>query len=229
MSRYFLRTAGLACLAGIVLIGGLRPRADAAQHDERSLPADFNEPIRIYTTSLGIFTRPISSPNAEAQAYFNQGVRLMYAFAKLEAGRSFREAERRDPACAICYWGEAWAWGPYVNGRMTAHDAQRAYAAIQKALSLIERASPSEKALIEAMGVRYAERFDAETRITAQDRAYADAMSRVAAAYPADLDIATLYAEALFLLLPRPGMQDLVNSTVARLLGVLEATLKRDV
>jgi tetratricopeptide (TPR) repeat protein len=203
--------------------------ASASQHHDRSLPADFDEPIRLYRVGLGTFTRPISSKNAEAQAYFNQGFQLMYAFAKVEAGRSFREAQRRDPTCAICYWGEAWAWGPYVNGRMTAHDAQRAYAAIQKALSLIGRASPSEKALIEAMGVRYAERFDAETRITPQDRAYADAMSRVAAAYPADLDIATLYAEALFLLLPRPGMQDLENPTVSRLLGVLEATLKRDI
>ena len=112
---------------------------------------------------------------------------------------------------------------------MTAHHAQRAYAAIQKALSLIDRASSSEKALIEAMGVRYAERFDAEMRITPQDRAYVDAMSSVAAAYPADLDIATLYAEALFLLLPRPGMQDLENPTVSRLLAVLEAALKRDI
>ena len=105
-----------------------------AQHVEGSLPPDFDEPIRLYTVGLGTFTRPISSSNAEAQAYFNQGFQLMYAFAKVEAGRSFRDAQKRDPQCAICYWGEAWAWGPYVTGGMTAEHEARAYAAIQKAL-----------------------------------------------------------------------------------------------
>ncbi len=214
---------------GICLALLLLTIAALAQQHEGALPSDFDQPIQLYSVGLGPFTRSISSKNADAQAYFNQGFQLMYAFAKAEAGRSFREAQRRDPMCAICYWGEAWAWGPYVNGRMTAHDAQRAYAAVQKALSLVDRASPIEKSLIEAMGVRYAERFDAEVRITPQDRAYADAMSRVATAYPDDLDVATLYAESLFLLLPRPGLQDLKDTTVTRVLSVLEATLKRNV
>src|SRR5688500_19224849 len=122
----------------------------------------------------------------------------MHAFAKADAGRSFHEAQRRDPACAICFWGEAWAWAPYVNGRMTASHAARAYAAIQKALSLVQHATPKEKAFIDAMAVRYDEQFDPSVRIRAQDRAYADAMSRVAAAYPDDLDAVTLYAESLF-------------------------------
>ena len=73
-----------------------------AQHYEHPLPADFNEPIRLYTTALGTFTRPISSSNAESQAYFNQGFQLMYGFAKVEAGRSFREAQKRDADCAPC-------------------------------------------------------------------------------------------------------------------------------
>jgi hypothetical protein len=66
----------------------------AAQHIEGALPHDFDEPIRLYTTALGPFTRPISSPNADARAYFNQGFQLMYAFARGEAGRSFREAQK---------------------------------------------------------------------------------------------------------------------------------------
>ena len=140
------------------------------QHHERPLPADFNEPIRLYTVGLGKFTRPISSSNAEAKAYFDQGFQLMYAFAKVEAGRSFREAQKRDPQCAICYWGEAWAWGSYVNGRMTAEQAPRAYAAIRKAVALAARhASPKEKAFIEAMAVRYVEPFDPAKRAD-QDR-----------------------------------------------------------
>jgi hypothetical protein len=200
-----------------------------AQHYEHPLPADFNEPIRLYTAGLGTFTRPISSSNAEAQAYFNQGFQLMYGFAKVEAGRSFREAQKRDPECAICYWGEAWAWGPYVNGRMTAAHAERAYAAIGKAVALADRhANPKEQALIRAMGARYVERFDPAKRLE-QDRAYADAMARVAAAYPDDVDVATLYAEALFLLLPRPRTFPVDDPTVSRVLAVLEAALKRDI
>jgi tetratricopeptide (TPR) repeat protein len=203
--------------------------AAAPQHDEHALPADFEEPIRLYTTGLGSFTRPISSHKTQAQAYFNQGFQLMYAFAKAEAGRSFREAQRRDPTCAICYWGEAWAWGSYVNGRMTAQQARPAYAAIQKALSLVDaHASAKEQAFIHAMGVRYVESFDAAST-RAQDVAYAQAMKRVAERYPEDLDAATLYAEALFLLLPRPGALDIHDPDVARLLRVLESALERDI
>jgi tetratricopeptide (TPR) repeat protein len=206
------------------------PRGPAlAQHVEGSLPHDFDEPIRLYTMGLGTFTRPISSTNADAQAYFNQGFQLMYGFAKAEAGRSFREAQKRDPQCAICYWGEAWAWGPYVSDRMTAEHEARAYAAIQKALGLAgAHASAKEKAFIQAMGVRYAERFDPVGQVE-QDREYARAMSRVAETWPDDLDAATLYAEALFLLLPRPGAFDLNDPNVARVLKVLEGALKRDI
>jgi tetratricopeptide (TPR) repeat protein len=199
----------------------------SAQHAEGSLPHDFDEPIRLYT-SLGTFMRPISSSNPEAQTYFNQGFRLMYAFARAEAGRSFRTAQTLDPACAICYWGEAWAWSPYLSeGRSAEHDA-RAYAAIQKARAVADRASPVENALIEAMAARYAPQFD-PAKVAEQDRAYAAAMSRVAETYPDDGDVATLYAESLFLMLPRPGALDLHDPAVARVLTVLEAALKRDI
>ena len=78
---------------------------------------------------------------------------MMYAFTKEDAARSFREAQQRDPTCAICYWGEAWAWGSYLNGAMREREAPHAYAAIQKALALADdHASANEKAFIEAMG-----------------------------------------------------------------------------
>jgi tetratricopeptide (TPR) repeat protein len=200
-----------------------------AQHVEGSLPHDFDEPIRLYTVGLGTFTRSISSSNAEAQAYFNQGFQLMYGFAKVEAGRSFREAQNRDPQCAICFWGEAWAWGPSVTEGMTAEHEARAHAAIQKALGLSgAHANAKELAFIQAMGVRYTERFD-PVRQVEHDREYARAMGRIAASYPDDLDAATLYAEALFLLLPRPGAFDVNDPSVARVLLVLESALKKDI
>jgi tetratricopeptide (TPR) repeat protein len=200
-----------------------------AQHAEGALPHDFDESIKLYKVGLGTFTRPISSKNAEAQAYFNQGFQLTYAFARAEAGRSFREAQKRDPDCAICYWGEAWVWGPYISEGRTPEHETRAYAAIQKASTLAgTHADAKEKALIDAMRARYTGKFEGERRAAA-DRAYAQAMARVAGTYPADLDVATLYAEALFLLLPRPGAFDITDPNVARVLNVLERALKRDI
>lgn len=194
----------------------------------RSLYDRYTEPIAIYKAGLGSFTRPISSTSKEAQAYFDQGFQMMYSFAKAEAVRSFREAWKRDPDCAICYWGEAWAWGSYLNGPMNDEEAPHAYAAAQKALSLKDHASDKERALIDAMAVRYVEKFEASKRVD-QDRAYRDAMEKVSARYPDDMDIATLYADALFLLEPRRGTRDNDDPDVRRLHEVLERILSRDV
>ena len=188
----------------------------------------YSEPIAIYQNGLGTFTRPISSANKEAQRYFDQGFQMMYAFAKPEAVRSFREAWKRDADCAICYWGEAWAWGSYLNAPMNAEEAPHAYAAAQKAVSLRGKASPKERAMIDAMAVRYVEKFEASKRIE-QDRAYATAMQKVAEQYPDDLDIVTLYADALFLLEPRRGTRDIHDANVHRLHQVLESVLSRDI
>ena len=206
------------------------PHPAAAQvPPEPALPESFDEPIPLYASSLGTFTRPISSTSAKARQYFDQGFQLMYAFAKEDAARSFREAQKHDPDCAICYWGEAWAWGSYLNGPMRPDEAPRAYAAVRKALRLApQHASPKEQDFIDALAVRYVADFDPETRVE-QDRAYADAMRRVAERYPDDLDAATLYADALFLLEPRRGTRDLDDPNVQRLHGVLEAILAVDI
>jgi tetratricopeptide (TPR) repeat protein len=194
----------------------------------KSLYDRYTEPIQIYKNALGTFKKPISTKNPEAQAYFDQGFQMMYAFAKPEAVRSFRESWKRDAECAICYWGEAWAWGSYLNGPMNAEEAPHAYTAIQNALRRKGHADAKEQALIDAMAVRYPEHFDASTRVE-QDRAYADAMRKVSEQYPDDLEIATLYADALFLLEPRRGFRDINNPNVQRLHQVLESVLSRDV
>ena len=93
--------------------------AAVAAQQPRSRYDRYTEPIQIYKTGLGTFTKPMSSTNKDAQAYFDQGFQMMYSFAKPEAVRSFREAWKRDPECAICYWGEAWAWGSYLNEPMS--------------------------------------------------------------------------------------------------------------
>src|SRR5436190_17829686 len=182
-----------------------------------SVPQGYREPIPLYTVGLGPFTRAISSTNAEAQAYFNQAMQLEFAFDKVDAVRSFREAWKRDPACAICYWGEAWAWGSFLNAPMAPDESPLAYAAIQKAVSLAPaRATPVERALIDAMAWRYVATFDPAKRVD-PDRAYAAAMKIVVDEFPEDLDVLTLYADALFLLEPRRGTRD-INDPHVKLL-----------
>ncbi len=214
---------------------GLTAGMASAQHEHGNaeaegpeLPESFSEPMPMLPAALGEHAHRISSMNAEAQAYFNQGFQLMYAFAKEDAARSFREAWERDSDCAICYWGEAWAWGSYLNGPMRPFEAPHAYAAIQAARARLDHASDSERAYIEAMAVRYVEDFDPDTRRD-QDTAYADAMRGLAEAYPDDLDAVTLYADALFLLEPRRGTRDLADPNVQRLHGVLESVLARNI
>jgi tetratricopeptide (TPR) repeat protein len=185
------------------------------------------EPITLYKTGLGKFSWKITTASPEAQAFFDQGMQMMFSFAKLDAVRSFREAWKRDPQCAMCYWGEGWAWGSYLNGPMSAEHAPFAYAATQKAVALKHKAATKERDLIEALTSRYVKDFDAKKRMD-QEKAYADAMQKVHEKHRDDLDIATLYADALFLLEPRRGTRDVNAPNIKRLHGVLESVLAKD-
>ncbi len=201
--------------------------AQSEAPDPGPLPKYVSEPITLYKSGLGTFSRKISTSNPEAQAFFDQGFQMMYSFAKLDAVRSFREAWKRDPNCAMCYWGEGWAWGSYLNGPMSAEHAPFAYAAMKKAVALKDKATTKERAFIEALTFRYVKDFDAETRVE-QDRAYAEAMRKVYEKYPDDLDAGTLYADALFLLEPRRGTRDVNAPNIKKLHSVLESVLAKD-
>jgi tetratricopeptide (TPR) repeat protein len=223
--RHGLRICAITlCL---LVFTGSSGAAQPAAFDPGPLPKYVSEPIKLFTSGLGPFTRKISSATPEAQAYFDQGFQMMYAFAKLDAVRSFREAWKRDPDCAICYWGEAWAWGSYLNGPMSSEHAPFAYAAMLKAVSLKDKATPKERAFIEALTARYVKDFDPTKRV-AQDKAYAEAMRLVYDKYPDDLDAGTLYADALFLLEPRRGTRDVNAPNIKRLHGVLESVLEKN-
>ncbi len=156
--------------------------------------------IRLYE-GLGTYHRKVSTTSDLAQDYFDQGMNLGYAFGRPEAADSFKVATEKDPECAICYWGEAWTRGPYQNAKMSAENAPKAYAAIQRALENIDSASELEVALIQAMATRYAENPE-ETDREGLDRAYSEAMREVAARFPDDQDVIALFAESLMVLHP---------------------------
>lgn len=150
--------------------------------------------------NLGTLHHPISTSSPKAQQYFDQGLRLVFAFNHEEAINSFKEAARLDPQAAMAYWGIALALGPNINLRMSRESEKLAYEAIQTARSLAKNATPEEQAYIEALAVRYSIEPDAKRETL--DAAYADAMGKVSAGYPKDADAATLYAEAMMDLQP---------------------------
>jgi tetratricopeptide (TPR) repeat protein len=144
---------------------------------------------------------PISTSVPRAQLFFDQGLRLSYAFNHLEAVRAFKEAQRLDPACGMCWWGEALVLGPNINMAIPPPEQEsQAWAAVQQALRRRKTATPKERALIDAVAKRYAS-FVMTDR-SSLDKAYAAAMTAVAKSFPDDLDVQTLYAEALMDLTP---------------------------
>ena len=219
--RAIVTTAVIASLFAIAQTHG--------EAQEVEYPAGFDEEATYYADALGPLTRPITTSSARAQKFFDQGVQMMYAFTPLRAARSFRQAQREDPECAMCYWGEAWAWGPYLNGPMGPDDAPRAYENIRKAQALADgHANDVEKALIDAMAVRYAQEHDGDAR-KMLDSTYARAMADVYQRFPHDLDVGTLYGESLMLLEPRRGRWDIDKPAVTKIHGILEAVLAMDI
>ncbi len=146
---------------------------------------------------LGSYHRPVTTSSPAAQRYFDQGLRLLFSFYLEEAQRSFEEAARLDPACASCWWGAAMSLGPHINVPGMPDRTQAANRAVKQALAAAPRATPVERALIEAAAKRSADPPPADQAgQAALDQAYAGAMREVAHRFPDDADVAALSAEA---------------------------------
>ncbi len=225
MNRRFFAPMLLATLVLFGLVGD----ADSQDRGAVDMPDSFDQSMPLFSVGLGPLSRTVTTDVGEAQAFFDQGLQLMYAFTPEDAARSFREAQIRDPNCAMCFWGEAWAWGPYMNGRMDSDDLPRAQAAIRRAKELASNhASRVERGLIETMAIRYEDRTDPTPQI-AVDTTYAEAMADLYEAHPSDLDVGFLYAESLMLLEPRRDRWDIRRHEILRIHGILEGVLARDI
>ncbi|KQV79571.1 hypothetical protein ASD15_18395 [Massilia sp. Root351] len=167
-----------------------------AQQERKTAPAA-DPPLY---TNLGSLHLQVSTASAKAQAYFDQGLRLTFAFNHAEAARAFRAAQRQDPNCAMCYWGEALVLGPNINAPMFPEAVAPAAAAAAKAASLAARATPAEQALIRAVAMRYQSPAPADR--APLDAAYAAGMTDAARAFPNHDTIQVLFAEALMDLSP---------------------------
>lgn len=170
--------------------------------------------------NLGVLHHAITTNSSLAQNYFDQGLRLVYAFNHEEAIAAFAEASRLDPDAPMPYWGVALSLGPNINAAMDSKSESRAVEAVQKATGRLAHATPKERAYVEALAARYSIKKSATRK--AKDEAYGKAMRRLAHDYPEDADAATLFAEALMVLRPwdywrgdgrpQPGTEDIVTT-----------------
>jgi hypothetical protein len=163
------------------------------------LPTTDAGPPPLYD-NLGTLHKAITTRSQLAQQYFDQGLRLTYAFNHDEAIKSFQQGLKHDSSCAMCYWGIAYALGPNINLPMDTSAMPVAYQNAQQALKYSADATPLERAFIEALTTRYAAKPSASR--APLDSAWAKAIGIVAYAYPKDDDAAALYAEALMDLRP---------------------------
>jgi tetratricopeptide (TPR) repeat protein len=178
------------------------PAAPAHKHydEPKNVPAPVpGMPLAPRLQNLGVHTFPVSTKVERAQLFMNQGLNLTYGFNHAEAARAFAEAARLDPSLAMAYWGQALVLGPNINAPMAPEAEPKAGELLQKAIALRGKATARERAYIDALAARYT--GNAADRAVA-DRAYADAMRKLAEAYPNDLDARTLYAESLMDLRP---------------------------
>ena len=192
------RLSAVGLLAVTLLAAAGLPNRDAgvvAGQEPRSAEALAPE-----LSGLGTIHMPVTTAVPKAQRFFDQGIRLLYAFNHQEARRAFQEAARLDPQLAMAQWGVALTLAPNLNAPMSPESARAAYAAIQAARRHAGNGSARERALIDALATRFA--ADTAAPRPPLDRAYADAMAKVSASHPQDADVQTLYADAVMNTMP---------------------------
>ncbi|MGB9203320.1 MAG: hypothetical protein WCB94_05015 [Terriglobales bacterium] len=177
---------------------------------------------------LGDLHHPVSTKNQSAQEFFDQGLRLIYAFNHDEAARSFQKAAELDPKLAMAYWGIAEAVGPNYNDPASQDRFKQAHDAIQKAVDLSSNATDAERGYILAMAKRFPADPKSDLRKAAED--FRDAMRQVVKNNPDDLDAATLFAESAMNLHPwglwhRDGTPE---EGTEEIVATLESVIKRD-
>ena len=194
----------LGFLGSAVLVGcGSEVDSRSGADQQQSLAERAGAPL---FEGMGDYHMPITTTDSNAQRYFDQGMVLAFGFNHAESIRSFRAAQTLDSGCAMCFWGEALATGPNINvtsnGKaiMTPAERANARAAIDQALALTHDLTPKERDWIQALDQRYD--GQADTPRDPLDRAWADALADMAARYPDDTTVASVYAEALMNTMP---------------------------
>ena len=197
-----------------------------AQHEHHKAP---DAKPTTMMPGLGNLQHPVSTKNAEAQKYFNQGLTLIYAFNHEEAARSFQKAAELDAKLAMAWWGYALAVGPnYNESTIDPARMKAAAAALQKAQTLIANASEIERAYIAALATRFTLAANPDVKKLGND--YSAAMREVFRRFPDDLNAATLYADSLMNVQPWQlwAKDGAPLGHTEEIVRVLENVLRRD-
>ena len=206
-----------AFLLGAGTSTGAREPHAASSHDHDTPSRSGPMPL---LEGLGDWQTRVTTSATDAQRYFDQGLRLVYAFNHDEAVRSFERALQLDSTCAMCHWGVAYALGPNINLPMDPAVEPRALAASRQASRLKGNVTARERALIDAMAVRYAEPTGKDRAL--RDSAYAGQMRKAARQFRSDPDVQVIFADAMLNLRPwnqwtrdgrpQPGTLELVTA-----------------
>src|ERR1044072_697894 len=197
------------------------------QHTGHKATDDKEQPAT-QMSGMGTHHHPVSTTNAEAQKFFEQGLSFVFAFNHNEAIRSFKRAAELDPQLAMAHWGVALALGPNINSDVDPEREKAAYEAVQISASIAAKASDNERAYIDALARRYSIDPKADLKQLAVD--YKNAMGEVARRYPDDLASPVLFAQSAMNLgqwnfwtadgKPAEGTEEIV--------ATLESVLRRD-
>jgi hypothetical protein len=178
--------------------------------------------------NLGSYHRAIKTSNPDAQRFFDEGLTLLYGFNHEESFKSFELAATHDPSSPMPHWGMALALGTNINDVAPADRLKQGYTRLAEAEKRKAAGSDVEQGLVDALAKRYVADPTGDQMV--REEAYSAAMGALAAKFPDDLDVATLYAESMMNLrpwrlykkdgTPEPGTDKIV--------AALEGVMKRD-
>ncbi len=208
-----------ACLA-LLVASPLSAQSSSHEHQPQA-----GTDVPLYQ-NLGTLHYSVTTSSPQAQAYFDQGLRLYWAFNHVEAGRSFAEAERLDSACAMCAFGQALALGPNINAPMDSAAGAEAWTHVLRAQGLAAGAQEWERAMIAGLIRRY----DPSAPRASADSAWAQSIGAVADRYPDDPELQSLAAESLMDLSPWNywEMDGSARPATPGILSRLEGVITRD-
>ena len=215
---------GPAAVADATAERAVRDRIERPQVCGPAVSANTGTPVAdmVMVEGFGAGGFAIDTANPEAQAWFDHGVRLRWAFEHKESVRAFRKARLLDPGCGMCAWGEAWALGPNLNGGGADDDSQSAaLKAARDARRLARSATPMQRQMIDALVQRYSGLKGS------RDRRFAQAMDRIARRNPADVAVAAITADAWMLKAEEWWDDDgkAKDPGITRAMAILEQTL----
>ena len=195
-----MRSSFLAFVAGTIFcVAPVTLAAQSHNHAEHGTADHIQEQAPLLE-HIGNLHHAVSTKNALAQRYFDQGLMMLYAFNHMESERSFRSAASADPHLAMAWWGVAMAVGPNLNDPTSMEHDKKGSDAIAKAVKLKKYASQEEKGLIDAQAKRYGAKTEADLPKLAER--YAAAMGKLADKYTDDADVRTLYADSVMNTMP---------------------------